>query len=78
MAQTDTQTDTQTDMATLWPTRPSGAELVKICFQWLRQKDRQLTKEEEDVRQEEKGEKRIYISSPYFQDSAFMVLSYRT
>ena len=32
MAQTDTQTHThrQTDMATLWPTRPSGAELVKM------------------------------------------------
>ena len=28
--QTDIQTDRQTDMATLWPTRPSGAELVKI------------------------------------------------
>ena len=27
---TDTQTHTQTDMATLLPTRASGAELVKI------------------------------------------------
>ena len=28
--QTDTQTDRQTDMATLWPTQPSGAKLVKL------------------------------------------------
>ena len=36
MAQTDTQTDTQTDMATLWPTRPSGAELVKMYLDLIR------------------------------------------
>ena len=30
MVQTDKQTNRQTDMATLRPTRPKGAELVKI------------------------------------------------
>ena len=35
MAQTDRQTHRTTDMATSRPTRPSGAELVKIQEAWF-------------------------------------------
>ena len=47
MAQTDTQTDTQTDMVTPRPTRPSGAELVKMETEIkLLTEELQVTKQE--------------------------------